>query len=132
MATSLFRMLAASLDPKREKMSFDALPNDIHYLIASELMKLSESTVRALGQTSRGLRQAVLPYIYRSIVLKGSPSDGGTHDSYQSLVETFRKDSDDGIAKHVRSIVVKNEIPEEDLMAILAKISEFGILRELR
>ncbi|KAF2831092.1 hypothetical protein CC86DRAFT_134764 [Ophiobolus disseminans] len=113
------------------KVGLDGIPNDIHYLIASELMECSPSAVQALGQSSKTLRQATLPLVFRHLVLKRSTKGSQTYEAYQALVEAFREHGNNEIAHHVRSLVVKNDLPEEDLMLVLDKISECGTLSKL-
>lgn len=107
-------------------------PNDIHYLVASELMKSSPSAVLALGQSSTALRQAALPFIYRDLVLTKGTSNSEKEKAYEALIETFRKDVNYKVAQHVRSITIKDDLPEEDLLTILNKIAECGTLKKLR
>jgi hypothetical protein len=107
-------------------------PGDVHYLIASELIKTSPSTVLALGQSSAGLREATLPFIYRNVVLKKDPENSHTERAYEALIANFRNDASCNVAQYVRCITIKDDLPEEDLLLILNKISECGILHSLR
>jgi hypothetical protein len=110
----------------------DTLADDIHYLIIFELTKSSPFDVLSLAQSSRALREAALPFGYRDLVLTRGSSNSRTERAYKALIELFRKDKDCQIARHVRSIVVKDELPQEDMILILNKISEVGTLRKLR
>ncbi|KAH7069332.1 hypothetical protein FB567DRAFT_565062 [Paraphoma chrysanthemicola] len=105
-----------------QKIRLDELPNDIHHLIASELTDSCPSTVLALGQTSKTLRQAALPFGYRNLVLKKEA---------KALIKSLREEEDGEITKHVRGITVKDGVPTEDLMNILNKVSEHGTLTKL-
>ncbi|ORY07385.1 hypothetical protein BCR34DRAFT_626448 [Clohesyomyces aquaticus] len=107
------------------------MPNDIHHLIASDLTETCPAAVLALGQSSKDLRQAVLPFVYRDLVLKRGRTASKTEQAYHALLEKFRDDGDCEVARHARSIAVKDEVPEEDLMIVLSKISEHGTLRKL-
>jgi hypothetical protein len=127
------------LHPRQDAQNFpnrdvglEGAPDDIHYLIASELVKSSPSAVLALGQSSKTLRQATLPFMFRDLVLKRGTEMSRTYKAYQSLLKRFREDTSDEIAEHVRSLAVKDDLPEEDLILILDKISERGTLRKLR
>ncbi|KAF2026033.1 hypothetical protein EK21DRAFT_75043 [Setomelanomma holmii] len=112
-------------------MLFDKVPHDIHRLVAAELKDSCPSTVLALGQSSKSLRDAVLPFLYRELVLKKGASNSNARKAYQALIEKFRDDDQCEIAKYARSLAVKDDIPPEDLMMILNKISEHGTLRKL-
>jgi hypothetical protein len=114
------------------KLSLNEVPSDIHHLIVAELMQSSPSAVRALGLSSRTLRQATLPFVSRDLILKRGPEETWRFKVYQSFVETFRQDSGCEIAQYVRNITVKDDIPEEDLLSILDKVSMSGILKTLR
>jgi hypothetical protein len=123
-----------------EKIGLNNIPNDIQYLIASEIAKSSPSTIFALAQSSRTLRQATLPFIYRDLVLKRTSSKSGTHKAYRALIESLRNDKDHDIAKHVRNLTVKDDLPddrseidlpEDDLLFILDIIAQSSALRSL-
>jgi hypothetical protein len=107
-------------------------PDDVHYLIASELTKTSSSAVLALGQSCVSLREAMLPFIYRKLVLKKGLKNSQTDRAYQALIANFQNDANCNVAQHVRCIVVKDDVPEEDLLLIFDKISECSTLHELR
>jgi hypothetical protein len=144
--------------PKIE-LGINGLPNDIYYLIASELLKTSPSTMLALGQSSRILRQATAPFLNRNLVLKKNSSKDGLgveeyleieacepsisypvsrpvsrrpKRAYDALIESFRNDHNYEIAKHVRSLTIKDDLATSDLLLILDKISSSGTLRKLR
>jgi hypothetical protein len=107
-------------------------PEDIHYLIASELMKNSPSAVLALSQSSARLRQATLSFVYKDLVLRNKPNDAKVVQAYKALIETIQGNGGCDVAQHVRKITVKDEIPAEDLILILDKIAERGTLHKLR
>jgi hypothetical protein len=107
-------------------------PEDIHYLIASELMKNSPSAVLALSQSSARLRRATMSFVYKDLILRNGLNDAKVLRAYTALVETFRGKDGCDVAKHVRTITVRDEIPTEDFILILDKIAECGTLRKLR
>jgi hypothetical protein len=116
-----------------QRARLDALPEDIHYLIASELIKSSPSAVLALSQSSRTLRQAALPFVYRDVVLTQKTKKSWSGKAYKALVEIFREEARGNcdVAKHVRSIAVKDDLAEEDLMLILNQIAKCGTLKKV-
>jgi len=113
-------------------LGLEGVPDDIHYLIASELMKSSLSAVLALSQSSKALRQATLPIIFRDLVLKRGVETSRTYEACQTLIDGFRHGTGCEIVEHVRNLVVKDDLPEGDLILVLDKISECGTLRKLR
>jgi hypothetical protein len=143
--------------PKIEP-GINGLPDDIHYLIASELLKTSPSTMLALGQSSKILRQATAPFLNRNLVLKkNSSKDGLGVEEYLEIeacepsisypvsrpvsgrpkraydaLESFRNDYNYEIAKNVRSLTIKDDLATSDLLVILDKISSSGMLRKLK
>ncbi|KAF2852949.1 hypothetical protein T440DRAFT_487950 [Plenodomus tracheiphilus IPT5] len=119
--------LGASENPA----GLESAPDDIHHLLLSQLADTSPSAIFNLAQSSKTLRAAALPIVYRKLILNHGPKKSNTRQAYTALVEKFRTDNDCEIAKHVRSITVKSEIPPEDLMLILNKISEHGNLLTL-
>jgi hypothetical protein len=110
----------------------DAVPEDIQYIIASELEECSPSTVLFLAQTSHTLRQAALPVVYRDIVLTRGPRGSQSEKSYRAFIEMLQNDFMCHIARHFRGITVTDEIPEKDLITILDRIAERGTLQRLR
>ncbi len=114
-----------------EPAPLEGVPDDIHHLIFSEQMEESPATMLALAQSSKALRRAALPYVYRDLVLAKRPSDQ-KRPGYEAFHEILSDDKDCQIAKHVRSITVKDEVSETTLSSILKKISECGALRKLR
>jgi hypothetical protein len=126
------KALSPNVATPNQKIHLDDVPNDIHHIIASELSESSPSTVLALGQSSKALREAVLPFVYRDLVLKKGAEDSKSHQAYRAILEKFSDDGECEVARYVRSITVKDEVPTEDLMLILDKISEHGTLRKLR
>jgi hypothetical protein len=111
----------------------DAIPDDLHYLIAYELKRSSPHALLALGQTSRVLRQAVLPLVYRELILLTRGSENSKAEkAYDAIIEILRDDKTHAIAKYVRSITVKSDLPEEDFILILDQIAKHGTLRRLR
>jgi hypothetical protein len=115
-----------------QSAGLERTPEDVHYLIASELMGSSPLAVLSLGQTCTVLRQAALPFVYRNLVMSTGTGNSWKKRAYEALIELFRKDEQCKIAQHVRSITVKDEIPEEDLMTVVNKIAECGKLQTLR
>jgi hypothetical protein len=125
-----------------EKIGLESIPNDIQYLVASEIAKSSPTTIFALAQSSRTLRQATLPFIYSNLVLKRTSNKSGAHKAYRALVESFRNDKDHDIARHVRNLTIKDDLsdddkceidlPEDDLLFILDMIAQSSTLRSLR
>jgi len=118
--------------PLPNGLGLEGVPEDIHYLIASELKKSSPSAVLALGQSSKALRQATLPIIFRDLFLKRGIETGRTYEAYQALIDGCSDGTGCEIAEHVRNLVVKDDLPEGDLILILDKISECGTLRKVR
>lgn len=118
-----------SLNQPGEALRLDGIVDDVHYLIASELLKSSPDAVRALGQSSKTMRQATLPFIYRHLVLKKASYFETT---YEAFIERFRMAQDCEISKHVRCLTVKDDVPEEDLLLVLDRVAEFGALRKLK
>ena len=114
------------------KTGLEEVPDDIHYLIASGLKKSSPSAVLALGRSSKTLRQATLPIMFRDLVVKRGTETSRTYKAYQALIEGFRDGTGCEIADHVRNLTVKDDLPERDLILVLDKISERGTLRKLR
>jgi hypothetical protein len=110
----------------------DTLPEDVQYLIASELIKSSPRAILALSQSSCALRQAILPFVYRDIVLTQGTKKSWSGKAYRALLEIWRNDETCDIAKHVRSITVKEELPEEDLILFFSQIATRGTLKKLR
>lgn len=95
------------------------LNTDIVYLILSELDISSRLAVAHLAQTSRALREAALPFVHRHLVLK------------TGSVKKIRDDAEECVSKHVRTITVKDKIPEKDLIFVLERIAQHGRLRTL-
>jgi hypothetical protein len=112
----------------RENTRFDTLGYDIQYLIAAELIKFSPSAVLALSHSTRSLRQAALPFVYRDIIL----TQGCSGAAYKALLEIMREDESCDKAKHVRNITVTDDIPEDDLLSFFNKCAECAILNKLR
>ncbi|KAF1976981.1 hypothetical protein BU23DRAFT_550929 [Bimuria novae-zelandiae CBS 107.79] len=110
--------------------SLDTVPEDVHRLILSELEETSPSAVRNFAGSSKALQDVAQPFVYRTLVL--SPRSEGSKKStaYRALMAKFSDTSCD-VARHVRSIMVQDEVPEEDLILVLNKIAESGNLRKL-
>lgn len=108
-----------------QKIGLNTIPQDIHYLIFSELANIAPSTLLDVLRVSKTLHEAALPFVYRHLYLsKGS--------AYRNLINRFLDTSTCDIAKHVRRITVKDKISERDLTKILEKIEDHGILHELQ
>jgi len=110
----------------------DSIAEDVQHLIASEVVSFSQASVAALSQSSQSLRQAAVPLVYREIVLERGEDRSKKAQRYKYLVELFRGEEQCSVARHVRSITVKDDVPTEDLMVILTRISQCGFLRKLR
>ncbi|KAJ4360681.1 uncharacterized protein N0V89_001248 [Didymosphaeria variabile] len=113
-----------------DNFGLNSVPEDIQHLILSELMEASPATLPSVSQSSKTLHDAALPFMYRHLQLLKAPNGNKELLVYKVLLNKFRGTAASEIARHVRSITVQNEIPSEDLMLILDKISEFGKLRE--
>lgn len=113
-------------------LRLDNIAEDVQHIIAAELANSSLSSVLAMAQSSRTLRQAALPLIYRDVVLLKKNDDPKTAEASVSPVELFRGRGECSIAHHVRNLVVKDELPTDDLLMILDAISKHGVLRKLR
>ncbi|KAH7397158.1 hypothetical protein BKA66DRAFT_546225 [Pyrenochaeta sp. MPI-SDFR-AT-0127] len=109
----------------------NGVAEDIHYLIISELAKVSTSAVFALAQSSRALRRSALPFAYRHLTLRKGSNMSKIQQAYQLLVEEFRNDTDSLVAKHVRELTIKEGLPADDLKLIFNQISQHGTLRKL-
>jgi hypothetical protein len=118
--------------PPSQGLRLDTIAVDVQHIIAAELAILSPSFILALAQSSRTLRQVALPLIYQEVVLRRENDEARTAEAYEALVELFRGGGESNIAHHVRHLVVKDELPTDDLLMILDTISEFGFLRKLR
>jgi hypothetical protein len=123
---------SASYQSSSQSASLDTLAEDIQYLIASELIKSSPNAVLALSQSSRTLRQATLFFVYRNVVLTQGTRKGWSGKAYRALLEIWRQDETCDVAKHVRSVTVSEELPEEDLVLFFNQIAKRGTLRKLR
>ena len=110
----------------------DSVAEDVLYLILSELVETSPAAVLALSQTSTVLRRIAVPYTYWSLVLAPGVEGSKTRLKYQSLLDDLRHDGGCQIAKHVRSVTVKDDVPTQDLMFIIDLISTRGVLHKLR
>jgi hypothetical protein len=113
-------------------VNLNIVPEDIHRIILSELADMSPTDVLNVAQSSALLRDAALPFIYRNITLSTGPEKSDEQMAYQALVENLRADEHGQLARHVRSISVKNEVPSEDFIMILNKIAQHGSLRSLK
>jgi hypothetical protein len=104
-------------------INLDTVSGDIHHLIFSDLLNSSSADLLNVAQSSKTLRDAALPYIYRNIILNGASDESGTRTAYQALVGRLQNDAPGQLTRHIRSITVKNEVPSEDLITILQKTS---------
>jgi hypothetical protein len=118
--------------PPSQGLRLDTIAEDCLHIIAAELVNLSHPSIFAMAQSSRILRQVALPFVYQDVVLYREGDESKTSKAYEALVELFRGRGESSIARHVRHLVVKDELPTDDLMMILDTISEFGFLRKLR
>lgn len=115
-----------------QELRLDGVAEDVIYLIFSELTKSSGADVVALAQASKTLRQSGLPFVYQNLVLRKGTSKSRCQRAFESILEEFRKEKECQLARHVRCITVKDKIPANDLLLILNKISECGVLRKIR
>jgi hypothetical protein len=113
-------------------IGLDNIAEDVQHLIAAELVSFSQASVSALSQSSQSLRQATVSLVYRNIVLKRGEDMSKTAQRYKYLIDLFREEEQCSVARHVRSITVKDDVPPEDLMMILTRISQCGVLHKLR
>ncbi|KAH7385164.1 hypothetical protein DE146DRAFT_748088 [Phaeosphaeria sp. MPI-PUGE-AT-0046c] len=118
-------------DPPNPGRRLDNIAADVHHIIAAELATSSPSSILALAQSSQTLRHAALPFVYRDVVLAREEDEPTKKATYEALIAQFRDRGEYSIAHHVRHLVVKNEVPTDDLMMILDAISELGVLRKL-
>jgi hypothetical protein len=118
--------------PPSQGLRLDTIAADVQHIIAAELAILSPPSILAMAQISRTLRQVALPLIYQEVVLRREIDESRTLKAYEALVELFQSGREGSIARHVRHLVVRGELPTDDLLMILATISEFGFLRKLR
>jgi len=117
---------ASSQSVARHPVNLNAVPDDIHHLILSNIVDTSPADLLNVAQSSEVLHDAALPYIYRNIILKGEST------AYQALVEKLSKDEHGDLTKHIRSITVKDEVPSADLITILNNTSRHKNLRSLK
>lgn len=113
-------------------VSLNALPDDIYRLVLSELADASPLSVVNVAQVSRALRIAALPLVYRAITLTRGSEESKERVKYEAILEKFQQDENGEFTRHVRSLRVKTEVPSEDLIAILSKISRLGNLKNLK
>ena len=107
-------------------IDLNAVPDDIHHLILSNIVDTSPTDLLNVAQTSGVLHDAALPYIYRNIILNREST------AYKALVEKLCKDEHGDLTKHIRSITVKDEVPSADLITILNNTSRHKNLRSLK
>jgi len=134
LASAPFCFSASSMAPTTASPSVAATPSpqDPYYLIVSELMETSPAMLHDYTQSSEALRAAALPSVYRHLRLERGDKSSRKREAYRALIANLRDNQEGGgIAKHVRSITVKEEIPAEDLMLMLERISEHGTLNDL-
>jgi hypothetical protein len=118
--------------PLSQGLRLDTIAEDVQHIIAAELNILSPPSILAMAQSSQSLRQVALPLLYQDVVLHRENDEASTPQAYEALVGLFRGGGEGSIARHVRHLVIKDELPTDDLMMIFDTISEFGILRKLR
>lgn len=115
-----------------QTVNLSEVSEDIHRLIISELVGSSPSAVLNLAKTSQTLRDAALPFVYRDIVLEKGPKGSGKNIAYKTMMNIFRKDKPSQIARHIRSITVRGDVPSDDLMAVLDHIADGGRLQTIK
>lgn len=123
--------------PPSQDVTLATVPEDIHYLIASELMaSASPSAVLALAQSSRALRGTALQFAYRDLVLTQGAEGSKTRRAYDALLRMFRSsaeaDAEGEVARHVRSVTVRGKVPAQDLEVVVGRIADVGVLRKLK
>ena len=116
----------------KQTFGMSDLPEDVHRLIISELEVSSPSAVLDLAETSRTLRDAALPFVYRDIVLEIGPKGSRKNTAYKAMMGMFRTDEPSEIARHIRTITVLHDVPSEDLMAVLNHIAVSGRLQTIK
>lgn len=131
-ASTLLTKMAASQHTPSQTISLDAVPEDIHDLIFAELSKSAAHSVRILAQTSRTMRRAALPFLYKNLVLEYGQSKTKTWETYEALKEVCCGDENPLYAKFVRNIVSEDNVLAQDLIIILNKTSNCGVLCKLR
>lgn len=128
--------VAASSTPQdlsKEGARLPNAPDDIQHLIASELTDISPNTLREFTHSSEASRVVALPVVYRHLLLERGNNNTRKRQAYNALIASFRSSHEEGnIAKHIRNITVKDELPVKDLLMILESISEHGTLRNLK
>jgi hypothetical protein len=96
--------------PPSQGLRLDTIAEDVQHIIAAELVILSPPSILAMAQSSRTLRQIALPLVYQDVVLHRED------EAYEALVTLFRGGGEGSIAHHVRHLMVKDELPTEDLI----------------
>lgn len=122
-------MLAGSSTDQAINLNY--LPDDIHRLILLELADSSPADIFSLAQVSKILRDTAFSFIFRNLVIAQGPKKSWNHIPFPALVEKFREDEHYQLARHVRSITIKDEVPSEDLLMILDKVAQSGKLHSL-
>lgn len=115
-----------------ELSGLEALPEDIHYLIFVELIRTAAHSLHALAQTSKILRQSAFPLLYRDITLTRGPKRSKKRKTYKTILAAFRVKGPSLVAQYVRNISVTDVIPSQDVLIILNKITECGMLKDLQ
>lgn len=119
-------------DKSVQSIGLNDVPDDIHHLILSELVHSSPATLPSVARSSKTLKDAAYPSLYRDLILCKPAGDDKDVSAYQALLDNFRAVGAKDIAKHVRSITVQNHIPDGDLALFIDKIAEFGALRQVK
>ncbi|KAF1924237.1 uncharacterized protein M421DRAFT_8898 [Didymella exigua CBS 183.55] len=112
-------------------VNLNIVPEDVHWLILSELAETSFMDVLNVAHSSNALRHAALPFMYHNVTLEKGLKKSGKQNSFQALIQSFRQDEKGELARQVRSVTVKDEVPSEDLIMLLHKIARYGNLRSL-
>ncbi|KAL5387910.1 hypothetical protein DPSP01_003309 [Paraphaeosphaeria sporulosa] len=123
--------MSRKTEKSTQSIGLNTVPGDIHHLILSELKDSPSSALRNVSQSSKTLQDVGFSFMYRNLILCKPLKGGKELLAYESLLDRFRGATAGDIARHVRSITVKNHIPQEDLILIVEKIAEFGTLREV-
>ncbi|KAF2267770.1 hypothetical protein CC78DRAFT_565944 [Lojkania enalia] len=91
-----------------------ALGDDIHHIIATELLETTPSSLLSLAQVSRPLGALATPYIYRELVLSGNS------EANNLLINRLRSDGGD-VARHVRHLAIEEMLSPKALEEVLDK-----------
>jgi hypothetical protein len=110
-------------------MRFVDLAEDIHHLIFAELLETSPSTLLSLVRVSRAVNEIATPYLYRKFVIREA---WRKHALLNSLPPKTRKEQAAlNKAKHIRHLVVEDDIGHDGLVALLDHIDNLKRFRSV-